>query len=659
VVADKIRHIGEADGIVWNGSALVATLADHAAFFIFSYSPTLRSLVSWSSNAEEILGVKDVAITREGNLFLRHVHPDDRFLLLTELEKALKGQAPYRATYRWIRPDNKEVRWLHCRASLVEQGGEKLFEGVMIDLSAELTGSISKLAGPDSISAILAAFPSLVFTLDRDLRLMRINRPKDLPIPNFGDPGFKSEQFRIGRPLLDCFSDESQRSHFRTIMNQILDGVLASYRTRIFHDNSVQNLEIVPLSQQGAVEGLLCLMSDISELVRLERQLADLQKAEGLRLLAAGVAHHFNNCLQSIIGQASLINSHPRDHQLVIQASQSIIEIVNKASDLSRQLYVFEDAQNGACTPIDVNLAVMSATSRIEDLFSAGFKVGVVFGNMSPVMARHSELVEAVEAVIRNAKEAIAESKREGGGISIKTYQVTLGDFEVADLKAGAYAKISVCDSGAGMAEETKRRCFDPFFTTKARDPRTGVSLTGSGLGLSKAFAIVRKFGGSMAVESQPGLGSTISIYLPVGASSRQAETSSADHGARIQRPDILIVDDDLLVLKTISAMLQDLGYSCVTAEDCAHAISLAKSHKDTLQLVLLDAVMPGLDGVAVLNKLKKINQGLRIIGFSGASADQTKPLLEAGALQILRKPVDPRTLKEVVRQTLQARQAA
>lgn len=654
---DKIRHIGDSDGIVWSGAGLVGTLADRAGFFLFSYSPTLRSLLSWSSNAEGVLGVKDASIAREGNLFLRHVHPDDRFLLLTELEKALKGEAAYRATYRWVRPDNKEVRWLHCRASLTEQGGESLFEGVIIDLSAELTGSIGKLAGPDSISTILAAFPIMVFTLDRDLRLMRINRPSGAHSPTFGDTGFDTSQFKVGHSILDCFSDGHQRTHFQEVMNQILDGLLPSHSARVFQDNTVQSLEIVPISEQGAIEGLLCMMSDISEIVRLERQLADLQKAEGLRLLAAGVAHHFNNCLQSIIGQASVINSHPQDQQLAIQASQSIMETVNKASDLSRQLYVFEDTQRGSLTPIDVNLAVMAAANRIEDLFTSGFKVGVVFGNISRVAARQSELVEAVEAVLRNAKEAMAGRDNGVGSFSIKTYEVQLRDFEVADLKAGAYAKISIFDSGQGMPEETIRRCFDPFFTTKEHDPHTGISLAGSGLGLSKAFTIVREFSGSMTVESQPGLGTTISIYLPIGVPSQAPAQASLIE--RPQRPDILIIDDDLLVLKTISAMLQDMGYSCVTAEDYSHAVNLTKSYSHSLQLVLLDAVMPGMDGAAVLNKLKKINKDLAVIGFSGASQDQTKPLLEAGALRILRKPVDPQTLKEVVRQTLQAKQAA
>ena len=142
---------------MWNGGGIIESLTDRSHLFIFAYSPQHRALISWSKNAEEVLGVKDISIARDGNLFLRHVHPDDRFLLMTDLENALKGKESYRATYRWIRPDNNELRWLHCRAQLVRRETEEVFEGIMIDLSHEFTGSVAKVAGADSVATVLAA----------------------------------------------------------------------------------------------------------------------------------------------------------------------------------------------------------------------------------------------------------------------------------------------------------------------------------------------------------------------------------------------------------------------------------------------------------------------------------------------------------------------
>ena len=653
---NTIRSLGENSGSKADNSDLVSTLTDKADFFIFSYSPSAKTLVSWSDNSEKILGAKDVSIARDGNLFLRHAHPDDRFVLLGELEKALRGESSYRCTYRWIRPDNNEIRWMHCRAALTKRGGEELLEGIILDLSGEFTGSTGKLAGLDSVNTILAAFPIMVFTLDKDLRIARMNRPAESSVFSFGDSDFKANNFRIGRPLLDCFADESQRSHYEYILQQIISGKMPYHRTRVFQGNSVQSLEMTPLSEQDIVEGILCTVSDISETVRLERQLAELQKVDGLKLLAAGVAHHFNNALQSIVGQATAIHSHPQNLNLVQEASQSIMDVVNKSSELSRQLFVFGENSGSILQEVDINTAVMAATSHIDDLLSSGFKVGVVFGNVSRVKAKQTELVEAIEAVIRNARDSmLSDTNRsdKGRNLSVKTYETTLKDLEVADLKAGRYARIAISDSGKGMAEKEKRRCFDPFFTTKETDQRSGINLGGAGLGLSKTYSIIRAFGGAITAESKAGHGSLFSIYLPLALSENSDTQQTPLLSAEAPAPQILVIDDDSLVLGTVSSMLQDMGFGCLTADNYSKAISLAKSFSSSIKVVLLDAIMPGTDGVTVLKKLKKMNPALKVIGFSGAAPNETQPMLEAGAEQILMKPVAPKTLTEVIRSIL------
>lgn len=636
-------------------SDLIASLTDRADVFIFSYSPKLKSLVSWSSNGEHVLGVKDVAISRDGNLFLRHVHPDDRFLLLTDLEQALKGEVPYRATYRWIRPDNNEVRWLHCRAAATRKNGEQIFDGIILDLSTEFTGSVGKIAGPDSVATILAAFPTMVFTVDSDLRLLRINRPRENFPFNFGDGGFRSEAFRIGRPILACFGDTDQRAHYEKVAREILEGRSRYYRTRITTGETVFNLEITPLSEVNAVAGLLFVVSDVTEIVRLERQLAGLQKTEGLRLLAAGVAHNFNNSLQSIIGQAAAMKSHPEKPELIKEASQAIIDIVGRASDLARQLFVFDETSSKELVPVDLNLAIMAAVNRIEDLFSSGLKVAVAFGSPAPVLARQEPLSQAIEAILRNARESLSE----GGSLSIKTYQVLLRDLEVENLKAGAYSKLSITDSGLGMQAEAKKRCLEPFFTTKSRDPSTGLGLKGEGLGLSSALNIIREFGGGISIESQAGVGTCVAIYLPNQAAPAQTDSEDKALSTPTDAVDILLVDDDVMVLRTVEAILTDAGYRCAMAEDYTRALNIVRQQGRNLRLVLLDAVMPGMDGATLLRQIRKFNGEVKVLGFSGAPPEHTQALLDAGALQILRKPVNPQLLKETIQGLLDVRAAA
>lgn len=636
-------------------SDLISSLTDQAHVFIFAYAPRRKTLLAWSRNAKEVLGVKDVAIARDGNLFLRHVHPDDRFLLFTDLEAALRGQGPYRATYRWIRPDTNEVRWLHCRAGLSERDGEAVFEGIIVDLSSEFTGAVGMIAGPDSVGAIFAAFPTTVFTTDRDLRLLRINRSGEGgPGFNFGDPGFRPELFTVGRPILDAFADQVERERYQGVMRQVLAGELHQHSTRVAVAEQVFTLEILPLNERGVISGLLFVVSDVTELVQLERRIAELRKTEGLRLLAAGVSHNFNNALQGIIGQAAVIRNHADKRELVEQASQTIIDIVNRASELSRQLFVFDEGAR-ELLPVDINVATMAAVNRIEDLFAAGINVSAAFGTIPPVLARQEPLIEAVAAVLRNARESMPE----GGALAIKTFPVTLGELEVEDLKAGPYVRLVIADEGRGMPAETLQRCVDPFFTTKNRDPATGVGLNGSGLGLSKAFTIVREFKGAIRIDSAPNSGTAVSIFLPADRSRAPAAVQNDVVRAESSPPTILIIDDDLMVLETIRAMLSDLGHPCVTAEDASRGLTLVRNHLASLRLVLLDGLMPGMDGATVLRRIRRIAPGLQVIGFSGAPHHVTEALLEAGATQILRKPVDPGTLRSVVEEALRSRAAA
>ena len=169
----SIRSLKDLEDLHWTGSDLIDSLTTGAHLFLFAYSPEVQALVSWSANASAVLGLADSTIMRDGNLFLRHVHPDDRFLLMTDLENALAGKTHYRAAYRWIRPDTNEVRWLHCRASLVERDNQPLFEGTIIDLSDKITGPVSRVAGPDSLATVLDAFSTTVIVLDSELRVLR------------------------------------------------------------------------------------------------------------------------------------------------------------------------------------------------------------------------------------------------------------------------------------------------------------------------------------------------------------------------------------------------------------------------------------------------------------------------------------------------------
>ena len=536
----------------FGASELITSLTEQSKVFLFAYSTQLKNLVSWTPNAKEILGVDDERITKDSNLFLRHVHPDDRFLLMKDLELALANREEYRATYRWIRPDNQETRWVHCRANYMEREDDQAYEGFMIDLSEEFTGSVGSLAGPDSIGTVLSVFSTTVLILDQDLRIIRINKPKEQKPFDFGDPQFNFENFRIGRYLIDCFSNAEIKSHYQKELDRVLLGKEKIFTQRIASTNRVYNIEIRPLNNE-ANKNLLLSITDISESVNLERRLAELQKTEGLRLLAAAVSHNFNNALQSILGQAAIIKNHSDNTKLVQEACNSITDIIKRTSDLTKQLHKLDHTNKEELVPVDLNLTLMAAINKVDNLFSSGTKIDVTFGSPGVVLAVQEELIDCITSVLKNARDFLASK----GQISVRTEDVTLDEFEIEDLPAGNYSKLSITDTGQGMEEEAKLRCLEPFFTTKEKDPATGVGLKGEGLGLSSTHGVIRKFNGALNIKTSIGTGTNISIYLPHKNKNRNKTYRSKPSEAKDKNPKILVIDDDRTVLKTMSAILK------------------------------------------------------------------------------------------------------
>lgn len=629
------------------GRTIVDLLVNNTELFIFSYSIKKRSLVFWSENAEKILGVKDVAIARDANLFLRHVHPDDRFALLTELESTFSGNGAYRATYRWIRPDSDEIRWLHCRAQASEHDGERTLDGSIIDLSREFTGEMSKMAGPDSVQSLLAALPTLVCTIDRDLRVIRLNRADGGQIFNFGDDQFKFEDVRIGKPLFGLLSNQTLKKEYEDICRGILNKKIPMYSRRIALEENVFTLDIAPLLEKQEVQGLLLTVTDISKMVHLEREMANLQRAEGLRLLAAGVAHNFNNTLQGILGHAAILTNHADNKIFVEKAGAAITDLVQRASELNKQLLNYQSESQSDLEALDINTVVMEAINSVSDLFTSGLKVTVSFGNPEKIKTKRAPLSDAILAIIKNAKEALANTPNQSRSMAIKTGQVYLAPNEVPELPSGDYVQLSISDSGTGMEDETLKRCFEPFFTTKEKDSSTGVGIKPSGLGLPKALANIKELRGSVSIQSAKEIGTTVVILLPISEGTKTQDSKITP--LRRINPQVLIVDDDRMVLETIQTIITDLGFKCLAVDNGAAAYNALKRNHRSIKIALVDAMMPTSDGASVIKGLKRIKPSLKVYGFSGATPTQTLPMLSAGAIKILQKPVGHAELKEIL----------
>ena len=392
---------------------------------------------------------------------------------------------------------------------------------------------------------------------------------------------------------------------------------------------------------------------DVAEQAHLERQLAQSQKMETIGRLAGGLAHDFNNILGGILGATALARrSANRVEDETLKAAlekqlEVILDCSERARDVVTRLLTFSRKEVIEAEPLDLNELAMDVKTICSNTFGGSVRVEVVQPR-SPVHVEgdRTSLTQAILNLCINGKDAI-----EGEGeISIEVAEVDPDDpvfvsHPAADQEED-YCKVTVRDSGLGMEAETLDKIFDPFFTTKPPGE-------GTGLGLSMVYNIARQHGGFVDVESAPGAGSAFSIYLTRGRVSLlppEDQPSGLPKGTER----ILVVDDDRSVRSTLKSMLSELGYRVASASEGGEALEIFQREGGQFDLVILDMMMPQVDGTETLRRLRKLDSGVKVIITSGyVDAEQTIGLQELGFSNFLSKPFNFETLAKMVRDTL------
>lgn len=297
-------------------------------------------------------------------------------------------------------------------------------------------------------------------------------------------------------------------------------------------------LVLVPLVSLGKVVGVILLEPAISSMLvvqrklpllknmageiatiilarRFEGKMAESDKMRMAGVLASGVAHNFNNLLQAVMGQASLIEMQlPQDSPLV-QSTRMILDSAGKGASLIKQLMSFSMQGNSVRKTLTVNALLGDSKELFQSLLGSRIQLGLQLADgVPPIYADQGQLQQVVTNLLMNAKEAIADQKN--GQVQLTTSEIRVRPGELdPELAPGIYVRLEVQDNGSGMDAERLARCFEPFYTTKDLDVRTGVGLTGSGLGLSSSYSIIKQHEGLITARSRPGEGSVFSVYLP------------------------------------------------------------------------------------------------------------------------------------------------
>jgi CheY-like chemotaxis protein len=363
---------------------------------------------------------------------------------------------------------------------------------------------------------------------------------------------------------------------------------------------------------------------------------------EAIGTLAGGIAHDFNNLLTGIQGHASLMTvdqSIPPEQQEHIKAIETYVK---SAKDLTAQLLGLARGGKYEIKPIDINVLLHTSAT----MFGRTHKEIRIHDQRQPTPLVVEADRRQIEQVLLNLFINAMHAMPGGGEIYLKTslFHVDNAFCKIHTIKTGSYVKISITDTGIGMDKTTQQRIFDPFFTTKDKG-------RGTGLGLASAFGIIKNHGGTITVYSELGHGASFNLYLPL---SDKAPVQEPTTDTRIQQGSetILLVDDEEMIRKVAGAMLKKLGYQVVVAASGAEAVETITRRGDSINLVILDMIMPDMDGGTTFDRLRAITPKIPVLLSSGYSINgQAIDIMQKGCKGFIQKPFTLSELSQKIRQ--------
>ncbi|MCX5804634.1 MAG: PAS domain S-box protein [Proteobacteria bacterium] len=496
-----------------------------------------------------------------------------------------------------------------------EEKYRKIFEGALEGIfQAKLDGSL------------ISANPAFARVLGYDSEEELMNIVTDIWEQFYPDP---TELHLFSRNILEKGEVRNKEIQIRQKKGNL---IWLSMNAQIVRDKTGK-----PLYCEGVLE-------DIDNRKRLEAELHQAQKMEAIGTLAGGIAHDFNNLLMGIQGCASLIllnkdPSHPEYSKL-----KSIEQQVQSGATLTKQLLGFARSGRYEIKPVKLNeilerTSVMFNRTRKEIMIEKKFRK-----DLWVVEADQGQIEQVFINLYVNAWQAMPG----GGTIYLETENIIIDEHSVASfsIKPGNYVKITIADTGIGMDEKTRQRIFEPFFTTKEMG-------RGTGLGLATVYGIVRGHGGIINVYSSKGYGTTFNIFLPATAETIVEEKVIAQQILNGSET-VLLIDDEEIIIDVSRQMLETLGYRVIVARSGREAVDIYKKQNAFIDVVILDIVMPEMNGGEISDALKAINSKVKIILSSGYSMnDLAIKILKHGCHSFIQKPFSIDQLSQKLRKVL------
>jgi PAS domain S-box-containing protein len=423
------------------------------------------------------------------------------------------------------------------------------------------------------------------------------------------------------------------------------------------------NLCLFPLQHKDAV-GLVIRMDDVTELEVKERQLRQAQKMEIVGTLSGGLAHDFNNVLTAIIGTVSLmkykLTSRPEPDQEILSLAATIEHAGKRSAELVRRLLALARKRDLELFPTNLNHVLKDVEAICKGTLDKSVKLQVTLAEAEAlVMADQGQLEQVLLNLCVNAGHAVtnmrSHNEPHGGLLAVSLHPLDADWAFCAahpDAHEQKYWVLSVEDDGVGMSPEVLAQVFDPFFSLK----ENGV---GTGLGLVMVYNTVHQHHGFLTVYSQPGVGSTFKVFLPALVGVNAMTPASEVRVVPCGQGRILIIDDERMVRELAGKILQACGYEVVLAENGREGLDVFRREKETIDLVLLDLLMPVMGGRETFLTLRSLDEKVKILLTSGFKHDErVDEMARLGVRHFIQKPFTLEKLAEAVKTALDASQA-
>ncbi|MEG4121642.1 PAS domain S-box protein [Microcoleus sp. N9_B4] len=592
---------------------------------------------SWTGGTQQIFGYSLEAVQADSALIIANILPEDREKTIASLIENIQGGRSGIIEYRFLHGD-RTIRWL--ASNYVAEWDQEQDCWVGIEIITDITQRKETEQKIAEQAALIDIASDAIFVKDLDDHILFWNKGAER-LYGWAEAeviGQKTQTlFNQPCKLTKAIQITTEKGSWQGEIDQI---------TKTGKNIIVESRKTLINNLFSQSRSILVVNSDITEKKQLEKQFYHAQRLESLGTLASGISHDLNNILTPILGVSQLL---PLKITNMNEPTERLLKILSasakRGAELVKQILLFSRTTDGQTVILQLGYLLLEVVGIAKHTFPKSITISTKMPAMElwTISGDATQIHQVFMNLMINARDAMSS----GGSLTISAENRRLEEDDALmnlEAKAGCYVAVTVADTGIGIPPELLSRIFDPFFTTKEVGK-------GTGLGLSTVRGIVKNHGGFVKVYSELGKGTEFQVFLPAieGEVSLKTVEKAMTRG---KGELILIVDDEASIREITQTSLENYNYRTILASDGLEAIAVYREHQQAISVVVMDMMMPNLDGVSAMRALQKINPRVNIIATSGLLANK-KLALDANVKTFLLKPYTIAQLLQILTEIL------